>query len=163
MEIYRRESIKAGGQWNPRYWDLIWRWLEYRSLSTWITNKFEWGHSVCEQSFLIDNIQFLTFNVSKLNFLNGGGKDVEVAMFSFITDISCSVVQDRSTALSGKNLRFLCSNDLIKRIDKIVVVSDGFIVILHFCFKKMPKLISQVFFLLSSLHFYVRFRNYFLE
>ena len=90
--------------------------------------------------------------MSKLNFLNGGGKDVEVAMFSFITDISCSVVQDRSTALSGKNLRFRCSNDLIKRIDKIVVVSDGFIVILHFC-KKNAKVDFTSFFSIFFLTF----------
>ena len=64
-------------------------------------------------------VPFLTFNVSNSNFLNGGGSDVEVEMRSLITDISFSVVQERSTACNGKKRKFRCSNDLIRRIDKV--------------------------------------------
>ena len=90
-------------------------------------------------------ILFLTFNVSNSNFLNGGGSDVEVIIFSLITVISCSVVQERSTLCSGKKRRFLCSNDLIKRIDKVIEDSDV-VVILHFDRKNSCN-IDMVFFL----------------
>ena len=57
--------------------------------------------------------------MSNSNFLNGGGNDVEVEMRSLITVISFSVVQERSTACIGKKRKFRCSNDLIRRIDKV--------------------------------------------
>ena len=77
-------------------------------------------------------IPFLTFNVSNWNFLNGGGNDVEVEMRSLITVISFSVVQERSTACNGKKRKFRCSNDLIRRIDKVTSDWDCVVILQHF-------------------------------
>ena len=70
--------------------------------------------------------------MSNWNFLNGGGNDVEVEMRSFMTVISFSVVQERSTACNGKKRKFRCSNDLIRRIDKVTSDWDCVVILQHF-------------------------------
>ena len=65
----------------------------------------------------------LTFIQLKSNFLKGGGKELLVWILALAASISCSVVQVMSTWLRGKNLKFRCSQDRIKRIES---VTDSF-------------------------------------
>ena len=59
----------------------------------------------------------------KSNFLKGGGKELLVWILALAASISCSVVHLMSTWWRGKNLKFRCSQDRIKRIES---VTDSF-------------------------------------
>ena len=65
----------------------------------------------------------LTFIQLKSNFLKGGGKELLVWILALAASISCSVVHVMSTWWRGKNLKFRCSQDRIKRIES---VTDSF-------------------------------------
>ena len=76
-----------------------------------------------KKSFFLSIFWQLTFIQLKSNFLKGGGKELLVWILALAASISCSVVQVMSTWLRGKNLKFRCSQDRIKRIES---VTDSF-------------------------------------